>query len=147
MGSTGRPAPLRGLSGPYRGCASLQPPSRIAAASRAIAFRQRTVFGEPTVALLYSMTGFHRRRAQRADRHDDPQPNVGFYVALPAHLVYVRSRLRRRFVAALLNPEMSRARDVEIGRGHRYSITSSARARSAGGIVRPSPFAVLRLIT
>jgi hypothetical protein len=29
----------------------------------------------------------------------------------------------------------------------RYSITSSARASTAGGIVRPSPFAVLRLIT
>ena len=30
---------------------------------------------------------------------------------------------------------------------HRYSITSSARARSDGGIPRPSAFAVLRLIT
>src|SRR6266851_6564160 len=48
MESTGRPAPLRGLSGPYRGCASVQPPSKIAAASGAIIFKRRSVFDEPT---------------------------------------------------------------------------------------------------
>src|SRR6478672_2473026 len=41
----------------------------------------------------------------------------------------------------------ARKRHMRRSKQHRYSITSSARAMSVGGTVRPSAFAVLRLIT
>jgi hypothetical protein len=62
------------------------------------------------------------------------------------HLLDNLARLCRGVVAMLLNPEMRGARDVDFGRGMGYSITSSARARSAGGTVRPSVFAVFTLM-
>src|SRR5712692_5390539 len=62
------------------------------------------------------MTRRGRRFAQRADRHDDPQPRVGaVLVALLAHRLDRLARLRRAVLAVRLNPERSRAVDVEIG--------------------------------
>ena len=95
-----------------------------------------------------SMASFRRRHAQRADRHDDPQPYVGAVGIAPApHLVHLLPRLRCGLVAVLLDQQVRGAGDVEIGWGVRYSITSSARADRAGGTSRPSALAVFRLIT
>ena len=41
----------------------------------------------------------------------------------------------------------ARSRLMQCSKKHFYSITSSARASSVGGMSRPRPFAVLRLIT
>src|SRR5216684_4811625 len=47
-------------------------------------------------------------------------------VALAPHLVHLLARLRRGVVAVLLDPEMSRASDVEIGWGQ-FAIRSPRR--------------------
>jgi hypothetical protein len=65
------------------------------------------------------MTAVGWRDAHRADRHDDPQPHVGdLGVAPTPHLLHLLPRLCRGFVAVLLNPKVSCADDVKIGRGH-----------------------------
>jgi hypothetical protein len=53
----------------------------------------------------------------------------------------------RGVVAVALNPQMHGTVYFEVGWGMRYSITSSARVTSDGGMLRPSARAVLRLIT
>jgi hypothetical protein len=60
-----------------------------------------------------------RRRTQRANGHDDPQPQVGAVSIAPApHLLDHLARLRRGGITVLLNPQASGAGDVEIGWGH-----------------------------
>jgi hypothetical protein len=54
-----------------------------------------------------------RRRAQRSDRHDDPQPWIGALdVALAAHLLDLLARLGGRRIAVLHDPLMRGALDV-----------------------------------
>jgi hypothetical protein len=58
----------------------------------------------------------------------------------------LRRKAPKRPCLTNLDLASTRAPNDEIPPPH-HSITSSARARSVGGIVRPSTFAVLRLIT
>jgi hypothetical protein len=65
------------------------------------------------------MARIRRRRAQRADRHDDPQPGVGAGgVAAAAHLLDSLARSRRRIVTVLLDQQVRGAGDVQIGWWH-----------------------------
>jgi hypothetical protein len=87
------------------------------------------------------------RRAQALDGHDDPQPYVSTVsIASAPHLLDHLARLGCGAVTVLLTPEMRRAGDVEVGWGHRYSITSSVGASSEGEVVRSSAFAVFKLM-
>lgn len=67
------------------------------------------------------------RLPQRADRNDDPQPHVGaVLVALVPHCLDHLARLRRRVLTVLLNPEVSRAVNVEVGDWHGRTIAERA---------------------
>lgn len=66
------------------------------------------------------------RRPQRADRHDDAEPRIcSVRIALAPHLLDHLAGLCDALVIVLLNPEVSRAVDVEVGDGHAAKIAPS----------------------
>jgi hypothetical protein len=72
------------------------------------------------------MAAISRRRSQRPDGNDDPQPSVrAFGIAALAHRLDHLARYRRGVVAVLRDPLMSGAVDVEIGDGHSEMVTLS----------------------
>jgi hypothetical protein len=75
------------------------------------------------------MPAIGRRRPQRADRDDDPQPCVGaFGIAFLTHPFDHLSRHSGGVLAVLRDPLMSSAADVEIGDGHGATIARPARS-------------------
>jgi hypothetical protein len=59
------------------------------------------------------------RLAQRADRHDDPQPGVGaVLITLLPHLLDHLARLGCRVLAVKRDPLVRCASDIEVGDGH-----------------------------
>jgi len=69
------------------------------------------------------MLAVGRRRSQRADRDDDPQPCVGAFLIAPlAHRLDHLSCCRHGVVAILCDQEMGGTVDIVIGNGHRETV-------------------------
>jgi hypothetical protein len=67
-----------------------------------------------------------RRRSQRADRHDDPQPHVGALdVALAPHVIDPLSCFGSGAIAVSLDQQVRGAGDVQIGWWHAHGVADS----------------------
>jgi hypothetical protein len=90
-----------------------------------------------------------RRAAQQRDElaaFHCPMPPV-LQIERIANLTYGRRLLRCGILFQAMSLVGSQAAVSNRGKNHAYSITSSARASSEGGTVRPSALAVIRLMT
>jgi hypothetical protein len=96
-------------------------------------------FDQPTVAALENV----ETRRPHASRKSEYMSNCAGWATMTRRFRRVLHFAKQQFSAPTCrNGSQSYVRDIA-----GYSITSSARASTAGGMVIPSTFAVLRLIT